>query len=110
MTKIVPSDEEIARGYRKRLGVDEFLWLDPMTILNKLRHTLSGVNFETVPQRDLSPALAKWDSGAKLIRIGIETFAAANGPECDGHSRFSIFHEVVHALAGHKGQVNRLHS
>jgi hypothetical protein len=108
-SRITPGDEEIACEYRKRLGVAE-LWLDPMTILNKLRHELFGVNFETVPQCELSPALAKWDSNAKLIRIGTETFAAANGPECNGHARFSVFHEVIHALAGDKGQVNRLHS
>jgi Zn-dependent peptidase ImmA (M78 family) len=107
--KDAPSEEEIARGYRRNLGIDHLQWLDPMTILNKLRHEF-GFNFATVAAEDIAPAPAQWDFDAKLIRIADETFAAANFPRSDGHARFSIFHEIIHALSGHEGKFNRLHS
>jgi Zn-dependent peptidase ImmA (M78 family) len=108
--KNVQGAEEIAREYRKRLGVDHLQWLDPMTILMKLRCQIPGVDFATVDPFQIKPALAKWDSSCKLIRIGSDTFAAANGPQSDGHARFSVFHEIIHALGGDEGQLNRLHS
>ncbi len=102
------SAEEIAREYRKRLGVDHLQWLDPMTILTKLRHEIPGCDFATVAPGEIAPALAKWDSGRKLIRIGEDTFAAANIPRSEGRARFSIFHEAIHVLGGHEGAFNRL--
>ncbi len=109
-SKTIQSEEEIAREYRRRLGVDHLHWLDPMTILMKLKGEIPGFNFALVALADLAPALAKWDSRCKLIRIGREAFAAANGPKTDGRARFSIFHEVIHALSGDKGGFNRLSS
>jgi hypothetical protein len=107
--KDIQSEEQLAREYRKRLGVDHLPWLDPMTILMKVRDEL-GVNFETVPAEAIAPAPAKWFSAEKLIKITDETFAAGNFPRSDGHARFGIFHEVIHALRGDHGEFNRLHS
>jgi hypothetical protein len=110
LTKIAQSEEEVAREYRKLLGVDHLIWLDPMTILMKLRHGrhIRGFDFKTVTSGAIAPALAMWDFGAKLISIDDETYAAANRAE--SHARFTIFHEVVHALGRHKGEFNRLQS
>lgn len=105
----IQSAEQIARGYRKLLGVDDLPWLDPMTILMKLRDEL-GIAFKTVPAGEIAPAAAKWDFRKKLIKITNETFAAANFQRSEGHARFSIFHEVIHALRGDEGEFNRLHS
>ncbi|MGB7976146.1 MAG: hypothetical protein WCF81_17785, partial [Roseiarcus sp.] len=91
----IQSAEQIARGYRKLLGVDDLPWLDPMTILMKLRDEL-GIAFKTVLAGEIAPAAAKWDFRKKLIKITNETFAAANFPRSEGHARFSIFHEVIH--------------
>jgi hypothetical protein len=103
----LPSPEQVARGFRRLLGIDDLQWLDPMTILMKLRE-LRGCDFATVSASEIAPSLAKWDSSEKLIRIGAETFAAANFPRSEGRARFSIFHEVVHALSGDEGEFNRL--
>ena len=110
MTKSTQSEEEVASEYRKRLGVDHLMWLDPMTILMKLRHGhhIRGFDFKTVTPGEIAPALAKWDFGAKLVLIDDQTFAAANRAE--GYARFTVFHEVMHALGGHKGEFNRLQS
>jgi Zn-dependent peptidase ImmA (M78 family) len=105
----IQSAEQSAREYRKRLGVDDLPWLDPMTILMKLRDEF-GIDFKTVPAGEIAPAAAKWDFKKKLIKITNETFAAANFPRSEGHARFSIFHEVIHALHGDEGEFNRLHS
>jgi len=109
-TTSVQTEEKIARDFRKRLGVDHQLWLDPLTILMKLKRQVLGFGYAIVPSSQIAPALAKWDSGRKLIYIGRDTFAAANGPKADGRARFSIFHEAMHVLSGHKGGLNRLHS
>jgi Zn-dependent peptidase ImmA (M78 family) len=109
LSKHIQTEEEVAREYRKRLGVDHLLWLDPMTILMKLRDEF-GIDFKTVPAGEIAPAAAKWDFKKKLIKITNETFAAANFPRSEGHARFSIFHEVIHALRGDEGEFNRLHS
>jgi Zn-dependent peptidase ImmA (M78 family) len=106
----IQSEEETAREYRKRLGVDHQCWLDPVTILTKLKHEPWGIYYETVPPIEIAPAPAKWDFEQKLILISNEIFDAANRQEPDGHARFSVFHEVVHALEGHTGRLNRLHS
>ena len=110
MAKSTQSEEEVASEYRNLVGVDHLMWLDPMTILMKLRHghRIRGFDFKTVRPGGIAPALAKWDFGAKLILIDEETFAAANRAE--GRARFTIFHEVVHALGGHRGEFNRLQS
>jgi Zn-dependent peptidase ImmA (M78 family) len=105
----IQSAEQSAREYRKRLGVDDLPWLDPMTILMKLRDEF-GIDFKTVPAGEIAPAAAKWDFKKKLIKITNETFASANFPRSEGHARFSIFHEVIHALCGDEGEFNRLHS
>jgi len=106
----VANADEIAREYRKRLGVDELFWLDPVTILMKLKHEVRGFNYELVPPNEIAPALAKWESKRKLIRIGDATFAAADGPKSDGRARFSIFHESMHALGRDRGEFNRINT
>jgi hypothetical protein len=106
----IQSEEEIAREYRKRLGVDHQCWLDPATILTKLKQEPWEIDYETVPPAEIAPAPAKWDSERRLILISDEIFDAANRQEPDAHARFSIFHEIVHALEGHTGKLNRLHS
>ena len=104
------SEEELAREYRRRLGVDHLPWFDPLTILMKLKRQLPGSNYSVVAPDEIAPPLAKWDSSRKLILIGDDTIAAANGPRADGRARFSVFHEVMHALGGHEGELNRVHS
>jgi Zn-dependent peptidase ImmA (M78 family) len=90
--------------------VDHLLWLDPVTILMKLKHELDGLNYELVSPIEIAPALAKWDFNRKLIRVGDVTFVDANGPKSEGRARFSIFHEVIHALSGDQGALNRLNT
>jgi len=102
--------DEIARELRQRLGIDEQRWLDPVTILMKLKREIAGFNYKLVDSKEVFPALAKWDSVSNRILLCGNSFAAANGFRADGRARFSIFHEAVHALRGDEGQFNRLHS
>ena len=99
--------EEKARAIRRRLGIDQLSWLDPMTLLVKLKRIIPGFNFGLVEASAIPGALAQWDGDAKLIKIRRDIFAAANGYRADGRARFSIFHEVVHAMEGDQGTLNR---
>jgi Zn-dependent peptidase ImmA (M78 family) len=51
--------------------------------------------------------LAEWDSKSKRISISEVTFCGANGFSCNPRDRYSIFHEVIHALEGHSGTLSR---
>jgi hypothetical protein len=100
--------EQRARTLRRRLGVDELSWLDPMTILVKAKRLVPGLNFALVGSSDLPPnVLAQWDSKSKLIRIREGSFCEANGFSCNPRDRYAIFHETIHALEGHAGTFNR---
>lgn len=100
--------EHRARVLRRKLGVDELTWLDPMTILQKARKIVPGLNFRLVNSSRLPPnILAQWDAESKRITIRQESFCRANGFSCNPRDRYSIIHEVVHALEGHSGTLNR---
>jgi Zn-dependent peptidase ImmA (M78 family) len=100
--------EQRARVLRRQLGVDELSWLDPMTIIMKAKRIIHGLSFSLVRSSDLPPnVLAQWDSKRKCICICEESFYGANGFSCNPRDRYSIFHEVIHALEGHSGTLNR---
>jgi hypothetical protein len=100
--------EQRARTLRRQLGVDELSWLDPMTILTKAKRLVPGLGFALVDSGELPPnVLAEWDSKSKRIRISEDAFCGANGFSCNPRDRYSIFHEVVHALEGHSGTLSR---
>ena len=99
--------EETARAIRQKLGVDQLSWLDPMTLIVKLKRLISGFNFALVEASAIPGALAQWDAEVKLIKIRRDIFESANGYRADGRARFSIFHEIVHAMQGDQGTLNR---
>lgn len=99
--------EEAARKLRKRLGIDGQQWIDPMTVLRKLVEIIPGFTFALVDAPLLEGKQARWDSTRKQIEIRKDVFYAANEGRQEGRARYSIFHEVVHALSGHAGQFYR---
>jgi Zn-dependent peptidase ImmA (M78 family) len=100
--------EQRARTLRIQLGVDELSWLDPMTILMKAKSLIPDLDFALVKAGALPPdVLAEWDSKSKRISISEVTFFGANGFSCNPRDRYSIFHEVIHALEGHSGTLSR---
>ena len=99
--------EQTARRLRQRLGIDHLTWIDPMTVLRKLVELIPGFCFALVDAATLDGKLARWDSDKKRIQIREDVFYAANERRREGRARYSIFHEVVHALEGHRGQLNR---
>ena len=104
MKSVVPeSPEQTARKLRRRLGIDNLTWIDPMTVLQKLARLIPGFSFKLVSAEELGGKLARWDSSKKQIVICDELFFAANEQRQEGRARYSLFHEVVHALEGHVG-------
>jgi hypothetical protein len=100
--------EQRARTLRIQLGVDDLSWLDPMTILMKAKGLIPGLDFALVKEGALPPnVLAEWESKSKRISISESTFCGANGFSCNPRDRYSIFHEVIHALEGHSGTLRR---
>lgn len=108
MKKAAPETaEQIARRLRQRLGIDHQTWIDPMTVLAKLVGLIPGFRFALVDAATLNGKLARWESAKKRILIREDVFYAANERRQEGRPRYSIFHEVIHALEGHEGQFNR---
>jgi Zn-dependent peptidase ImmA (M78 family) len=61
-----------------------------------------------VKSDELPPdVLAQWDAEDKLIIIPEASFCRANGFSSTPRDRYSIIHEVIHALEGHSGTLNR---
>lgn len=104
---IVQNPEATARKLRQRLGVDDLTWIDPMTVLVKLKRLIRGFEFALVSSSELDGKLARWESDRKRIAIRHDVFYAANEQRQEGRARYSIFHEVVHALEGHSGTLYR---
>ena len=100
--------ERRAQEFRQQLGLDSVSWIDPMTVLVKLKRLKPGFDFALVNSTQLPPNVqAQWDSKSGIIKIRDETFYQANRFSSIPRARYAIFHEVVHVLDGHAGRLNR---
>ena len=89
------------------LGIDSCKWIDVQTVLSKLRELMPEVSWCRVSDTELPDALAQWDAENNSIKIRESIYRAANYPTQNGRARWSIFHEVIHAVEGHEGILNR---
>ena len=99
--------ERRAIEIRRALGIDSCKWADAQTVLCRIRDILPGVSWKRVKDSELPNALAQWDSASKIISIRETIYQEANFPTQNGRARWAIFHEVVHAMEGHEGVLNR---
>ena len=100
--------EAIARQLRKRLGIDDQLRPDMITVIIKLKHLGMITNYVRVPDKEMPDDEAYYDSERKLLHVRESTFTAANAmftysqPE-RRRARYTIAHEVAHIALGHDG-------
>lgn len=93
---------KIVDQLRERLGVPLDRFLDVADLLLRLR--IEGLirDFQTVPASALSDIDARWDASDGIITIRQDAYdrAVAGNP----HDRFTIAHEIGHAILGHPGR------
>jgi Zn-dependent peptidase ImmA (M78 family) len=98
--------EEIGRELLRRLGLENRVRPEPMTVIAKLKHEGSGFSYRRVPDRDMAHAEAEWDSDACEVAMRESIFVGMQ--RGDPHSCFVVFHELSHYCLGHKGTRNRI--
>ena len=98
--------EEIGRNFLRRIGLEQQVRPDVMTVINKLKHVETAFNYRRVPDRDMPDAEAEWNSEATEIAMRESVFTGMQ--HGDTHPRFVVFHELSHYALGHKGTRNRI--
>ncbi len=73
--------------------------LDMMTLIVKAKEYLPGFNYLRVPDNEMPDALGMYDPNTNLLKIPERVFCAMNQDE--PRARFTIAHEISHALLGH---------
>lgn len=104
------SDEEIeyaARQLRIKLGIDDQLRPDMITVIYKLKDRGMIKNYLRVPDTEMPEDEAKFDAIDRLLYIRESTFCAANGmfaaPSKRRRARYTLAHEIGHVALGHAG-------
>lgn len=97
--------EERGRKFLRRIGMENVVRPDLMTILAKIKHLDRGFNYRRIPNGEMPDAEAQWDSDRCVIRIREGVFVGMQrGTPRD---RMSVAHELSHYVAGHQGLLNR---
>jgi Zn-dependent peptidase ImmA (M78 family) len=104
-------DDEIeacARSLRIKLGIDDQLRPDIITVVFKLKESGLIKGYIRIPDHQMLQDEAKYDSFSKLLHLRESTFEAGNGmfPHSDAarrRARFTIAHEIGHVALGHTG-------
>jgi Zn-dependent peptidase ImmA (M78 family) len=104
--------ERLARQLRIKLGIDNQLRPDMITVIIKLKDQGIIKNYVRVPDDEMPDDEACFDSEEKLLYIRESTFCAANAMytylETERRrARFTIAHEIGHIALGHKGVRHR---
>lgn len=97
--------EDIGRKFLRKLGIENQVRPDLMTIFTKLKHVDSKFNYCRVPDEKLPHAEAHWYSEDNVLTLRESVFV--NMQRDDPRCRFTVAHEISHYLLGHKGFLNR---
>jgi hypothetical protein len=97
--------EDIARKFLSRLGIEDLVRPDLMTVIVKIKHTNPAFNYARVPDRDMPDAEAQWDSDNYCLRMRESVFVAMQRGE--PRARMTVAHELSHFILGHQGLLNR---
>lgn len=100
--------EEIGRNFLRRIGLDNQVGLDAMTVINKLKRVDGKFNYRRVPDKQMPDAEAEWNSEECEVAMRESIFTGMQ--HGDAHPRFVVFHEISHYALGHKGTRNRVAS
>ena len=100
MTKI----DELAEELRERLGIPDDIRLDALDLLRRMK--ISKVITDFVVDSTATGRDARWDADNRTIHLSSELWNAIQATN-DNDARFTVLHEVGHAVLGHTHR-NRL--
>lgn len=100
-------DEAAARKLREFLCIDDQDQPDMMTVIVKLKHHGLIADYERVSDENMPDDEACWDAEKRLLRLRESVFCAANQISPSPRARWTIAHEIGHAVRGHQGVRHR---
>ncbi|RIK99891.1 MAG: hypothetical protein DCC74_00590 [Proteobacteria bacterium] len=103
--------EQLADRVREHLGFRKQACPDMVTAIYKMKDRGLIADYRRVPDVDLPDDLGRFDPDTRILSIRESTFIAANevlrfSPD-RARARFTIAHELGHAVLGHKRTRNR---
>ena len=104
--------ERVPRQLRIKLGIDDQLRPDMITVIIKLKDQGIIKNYVRVPDHEMPDDEACFDSKDRLLYLRESTFCAANAMYTHSETerrraRFTIAHEIGHIALGHQGLRHR---
>jgi len=97
--------EEIGRAFLRKLGLEDVVRPDMLTMIMKIKHIDSRFNYRRVTDKQLPNAEAHWFSDDHELTMRESIFVGIQRDE--SRSRFTVAHEISHYALGHKGFLNR---
>lgn len=96
--------DDLAKRLREQLGIPDDLRPDALDVLRRMK--ISKVISDYVEDPEAIGRDARWDADNRIIYLSTELWSAVlEGNDYD--ARFTVFHEVGHAVLGHTHR-NRL--
>jgi Zn-dependent peptidase ImmA (M78 family) len=104
--------ETKSRNFRQEVGIDDRAVPDLIFVLGEMKRLKKICDYKVVADKDLPGALAKYDSDKRIIFLNQSTFDALDFPNHVGQqerrrSRFTVAHEIAHAILHHDGFLSR---
>jgi len=99
--------EARARQLRQAIGVDNLDWLDAGMLVQKIMNLLPGVSLLLVKDSELPDPGGQWDANKQQLIFRKSVFESGTKSDPNPRSRWTIFHELIHAYLGHAGIRNR---
>lgn len=97
--------EELGRNFLRRIGLEDQVRPDGMTVIQKIKRLDPAFQYRRVPDQDMRDAEARWDSDHCEVSMRESVFTGMQ--HGDAHPRFIVFHEISHYVLGHQGTRNR---
>jgi Zn-dependent peptidase ImmA (M78 family) len=82
------------------------VWVEALTLLFKVHHHF-GINYRRVPDNELPDPGGQRNANENCLIFRESVFAGANDPTPNPRCRWTVMHEVSHAVCGDGGIRNR---
>jgi Zn-dependent peptidase ImmA (M78 family) len=105
MAKTDEGLEDIARGFLKRIGLENQARPDLMTVITKVKHINPAFNYARIPDHEMTDVEAQWDSEKFVLRMRESVFVGMQRGE--PRACMTVWHELSHMILKHEGILNR---
>lgn len=96
--------ETLADQLRERIGIPDDVHPDALDVLRRLKITKVIADFKE--DANLAGREARWEEKNRTIALSPTLWSAIQGND-DADARFTVFHEVGHAVLGHTARNRR---